>query len=184
MKKGFIFDLDGNVVESLHPHPEVKATTYGWTFDVSDKYLAVGNPRDAENGTSNGAVYVYERIDGNWVYKRKIMENLHPDASLRRYQTSMYFGASVIIDGEHLILGSEHYHLPINIRTVLRARGSLYLYTVGGKLVQEILASDATAGDHYGSATALSGDTLVVGAYGHDGAGNMSGAAYTFTRST
>jgi hypothetical protein len=49
---------------------------------------------------------------------------------------------------------------------------------------QRLLAADGTADDRFGSAVALDGDTLVVGAIGDDiGANANQGAAYVFTRS-
>jgi FG-GAP repeat len=46
----------------------------------------------------------------------------------------------------------------------------------------KLLASDGAAGDGVGSAVAVSGDTIVVGAPGDDGgAGSESGSANVFT---
>ena len=48
----------------------------------------------------------------------------------------------------------------------------------------ELTASDAAAGDEFGSSVALSGDTALVGADGKTvGGNNDAGAAYVFTRS-
>ncbi|MCH8009736.1 MAG: FG-GAP repeat protein [Chloroflexi bacterium] len=48
--------------------------------------------------------------------------------------------------------------------------------------VKKLLASDAQAGDSFGVSVAASGDTLVVGAVGADGAGDHAGAVYVFQR--
>ncbi|RKZ65894.1 MAG: hypothetical protein DRQ48_11230 [Gammaproteobacteria bacterium] len=46
-----------------------------------------------------------------------------------------------------------------------------------------VVASDATAGDAFGHAMAVQGDTMVVGAYGEDNAnGSAAGSVYVFTR--
>ncbi|WP_437895446.1 MYXO-CTERM sorting domain-containing protein [Sorangium sp. So ce124] len=47
----------------------------------------------------------------------------------------------------------------------------------------KLLASDAAATDFFGDSVALSGDTALVGAYGHDDAGPVAGSAYVFVRS-
>jgi len=47
---------------------------------------------------------------------------------------------------------------------------------------KKLTASDSTAGDEFGYAAAISGDTIVVGAWNNDGAGSDAGAAYVFER--
>ena len=48
--------------------------------------------------------------------------------------------------------------------------------------IKKITASDAQANDSFGVSVAASGDTLVVGAVGADGAGDHAGAVYVFQR--
>jgi hypothetical protein len=47
----------------------------------------------------------------------------------------------------------------------------------------KLTASDATENDNFGSSVAISGDTVVVGAYKDNHAGTGSGSAYIFTLS-
>ncbi|MEM7531345.1 MAG: SdrD B-like domain-containing protein [Chloroflexota bacterium] len=49
--------------------------------------------------------------------------------------------------------------------------------------LQKILSSDGAASDRFGSSMALSGDTLLIGAYRDDDNGSNSGSAYVFVRS-
>ncbi len=46
----------------------------------------------------------------------------------------------------------------------------------------KLLASDGASGDTFGGSVAVSGDTVVVGAYRDDDNGNTSGSAYVFER--
>ena len=48
----------------------------------------------------------------------------------------------------------------------------------------EITAPDGAPGDAFGRSVAVSGDTLIVGAYGNDARGEDAGAAYVFVRDT
>lgn len=48
--------------------------------------------------------------------------------------------------------------------------------------IKKLLASDAAAGDQFGSSVALSGDTIVVGATFENAGGDRAGAAYVFQR--
>eukprot|EP00123_Amoebidium_parasiticum_P017402 comp23835_c0_seq1/m.41598 comp23835_c0_seq1/g.41598 ORF comp23835_c0_seq1/g.41598 comp23835_c0_seq1/m.41598 type:complete len:682 (-) comp23835_c0_seq1:568-2613(-) len=68
-----------------------------------------------------------------------------------------------------------------------RRGGSVYVFdwdeSVGYyREVQQLIASDTQPFDYFGSDVKISGDcnTIVVGAYGNDAAGNMTGAAYVF----
>ena len=47
----------------------------------------------------------------------------------------------------------------------------------------KLTAGDAAAGDSFGFAVSVSGDTAVIGAYRDDDAGSNSGSAYVFLRS-
>jgi hypothetical protein len=46
-----------------------------------------------------------------------------------------------------------------------------------------LLPSDGATGDRFGAPVAIDGDWVIVGAWGHSGAGPGSGAAYVFNRS-
>ena len=46
----------------------------------------------------------------------------------------------------------------------------------------KMTASDAAGGDQFGFSVSVSGDTAVVGAFGDDDAGSISGSAYVFVR--
>ena len=67
-------------------------------------------------------------------------------------------------------------------------RGAAYVYerasngTWGNE--QKLTASDAANSDWFGYSVAVDGDTIVVGAYGEDGAGTQRGAAYVYQRAS
>jgi hypothetical protein len=64
--------------------------------------------------------------------------------------------------------------------------GSAYIFTSahGNEWVEvaKLTGSEAKSGDGFGSSVAVSGDTVVVGAWGDDEYGRRSGAAYIFAR--
>ncbi len=68
------------------------------------------------------------------------------------------------------------------------ASGSAYVFgrDEGGPdnwgLLKKLTASDAAAGDNFGTSVSISGDTIVVGALGDDDNGSASGSAYVFDR--
>jgi len=89
--------------------------------------------------------------------------------------TGNTFGSSVAISGDTAVVGAEG---------VNGARGAAYVFVRNGTTWTQqqpsLTASDGAGGDRFGSSVAISGDTIVVGAYF---AGSGRGAAYVFTRS-
>ena len=88
-----------------------------------------------------------------------------------------YFGTSVAVNGDLAVIGA-----PKNNGAGAQA-GAVYVYRCdGGNWAEEakLTASDAAALDYFGEAVAVSGDVIVVGAWGDDDAGNYSGSAYVF----
>ena len=66
-------------------------------------------------------------------------------------------------------------------------QGSVYVFVPSGIVwiqQQKLVASDATADDQFGYSVAISGETVVVGAFFDDGAAGFDqGSAYVFVRS-
>ena len=64
--------------------------------------------------------------------------------------------------------------------------GSAYVFVRSGTVWSQqtkLNASDAAAGDHFGTSVSINGNTVVVGAWQDDDAGTNSGSAYVFVRS-
>jgi len=92
-----------------------------------------------------------------------------------------YFGRSVSISGDTAVVGAYAED------GAGSDRGAAYVFerNEGGidnwGQVIRLTASDAGDGDYFGFSAAISGDTLIVGAYGKDGTGGSDrGAAYIF----
>jgi hypothetical protein len=88
-----------------------------------------------------------------------------------------YFGTSVAIDGDFMVVGASG-----NV-------GAVYLYqktTTGSwQLIKKLLASDGGVNDLFGYAVAISGNTVVVGAFGNYydiRTTSNRGSAYIFER--
>jgi len=91
------------------------------------------------------------------------------------------FGRSVATSGDTIVVGAALDSTAAGTRA-----GSAYVFTrTGGTWSQQghLFADDAAAGDEFGDSVAISGDTIVVGAYGDvNAAGDIAGSAYVFTR--
>ena len=92
-----------------------------------------------------------------------------------------YFGEAVAVDGDTLVVGVRSDDIGANI-----GQGSAYIFTRSGATwtqQQKLIAADGEAPDMFGSAVALNGDTLVIGASGDKiGANEAQGSIYVFTR--
>lgn len=91
------------------------------------------------------------------------------------------FGGAVAISGTTIVIGANKS--AANGSGV----GAAYVYTLSGGawvLQQKLTPADGEADDIFGYSVAISGDTIVVGAYGDMIGTNMNqGSAYVFTRS-
>jgi hypothetical protein len=88
-----------------------------------------------------------------------------------------YFGLSVAISGDTVVVGAYRDEDQGS------ESGSAYVFEGSGVSWSEqakLLASDGVVNDYFGYSVAISGDTLVVGAFLDDDKGFDSGSAYVF----
>lgn len=134
----------------------------------------VGVPRDDDPGTDGGTARVYTRdAQNNWQAGQKIRadDGFAGDA----------FGWSVAIQGNTAVVGAPSDSDNGN------ASGSVYVFTLNSTFgtwlqTQKITASDAATGDAFGTAVAISGNSLSVGAAGDNDSGSGSGSVYQYER--
>ena len=114
---------------------------------------------------SRGSAYVYQNNNGTYA---QLAELTSSDGA-----SGDYFGYSVAISGNIVVVGAWG---------VDGSRGSAYVYqNNNGTYAQlaELTSSDGAAGDQFGYSVAISGNIVVVGAYGDDGS---RGSAYVFEK--
>ena len=161
------------------------ADYFGSSVAISGDYAIVGAPNDDVLFSNTGSAYIFERVDGVWTQKAKLIA---PDRA-----PNDVFGTAVSISGDYAIVGA-----PLDDHTGSNY-GSAYIYQrVGGnwgespvaKLValnrneENEIISDGGPNDYFGNSVAISGDYAIVGAPNHDHEtmGADSGAAYIFQR--
>jgi hypothetical protein len=125
---------------------------------------------DGENG-SHGAAYFYEKSDAGWTEKQRI----EPDDP-----TAAEFGFRTFLKDDVAIVTADMSGPNGNT-----GQGSGYVFErddAGTWSQTQILIADDGAGfDNFGSAIALDGDRLVIGAHGAQVGDNFAqGAAYFF----
>ena len=166
---------------------------FGGSVAISGDTVVVGADREAGNGSDptnnsmidSGAAYVFTRSGSAWT------QSAYLKAS--NAGAGDHFGISVAISGNTLVVGAigeaSNSSGPANNSLVFS--GAAYVFTRSGSTWTQsayLKASNADENDVFGSAVAISGDTVVVGAPGEDGNGSgrgdnslaYAGAAYVF----
>jgi len=166
-------------VEKLRAPPSstARGDYYGRTVAVSGSVMVVGVPNNDVACLNCGAVAVF-RADregpGTWRLEQTLYAS---DGS-----SDDHFGVAVAVDGAAIVVGSSADD------DAGESSGSAYVFqaTNGGTEpwteVAKITASDGEPEDYFGFTASISGDTIVVGAYGDDDLGNESGAVYLFQK--
>ncbi len=174
---GYLYERVGTVwsaeqklgADSVGPSDEF----FGSSVSISGDTAVIGAPSyDDGANTDSGAAYVFIRSGTTWTEQQELRSSdLAPGDE---------FGSSVSISGDTVLVGAR-WDDDNGFFS-----GSAYVFTRSGTVwteQQKLTASTGVAGDWFGYSVSLSGDTAVVGALLHDGAGSSSGAAYVFVRS-
>lgn len=160
---------------------------FGISVAISGDYAVVGahyDDNDIDHEDSGGA-YVFKRDNsGTWTQTQKLISD--------DKDTKDYFGKSVSISGDYLMVGAHYEDEDLNGNNNLNISGAAYIFKKDDadnwNQLQKIVASDRGAGDRFGSSVAISGDNVIVGAYLEDQDVNnantlsKSGSAYIFMK--
>ena len=144
---------------------------FGCSVSVSEQAVVSGADRDNDNGYDAGSAYVHENDGSGWTEVDKLLVDNEAMGD--------HFGCSACVSGSTMVVGA---HLDNQNGD---DSGSAYVFQRsyhGWRQVAKLLASDGAADDHLGYAVSISGDTVVVGAYGDDDNGDASGSAYVFVK--
>jgi hypothetical protein len=175
-------DMFGQAREAIYHTALVtdRSTDYGYiNFGISvaidGETMVIGAASDFENGDFSGSAFIYTRtggVNGTWSLQQKITASdgiAHDN-----------FGSSVSIDGNTVVVGAY-----VNSYSSYGREGRAYVFVRNGTTwteQQKLTASDGTAGDYFGAATDISGDTVVVGALSDDHTSVNAGSAYVYVR--
>jgi FG-GAP repeat len=182
---------------------------FGWSVAVSGDTVVVGalgedsnaagvNGNQADNSaTDSGAAYVFVKDAGGVWSQQAYLKASNTDAGDN-------FGESVAVSGDTVVVGAgaeSSNAAGVNgnhADNSADASGAAYVFVrdSGGVWSQQtyLKASNTYAGDNFGESVAVSGDTVVVGAFDErsnatgvngnqaDNSAGASGAAYVFVR--
>ncbi|MCH2161082.1 MAG: hypothetical protein MK085_04330 [Phycisphaerales bacterium] len=171
----YVFERDGNgdwlQTEKLTASDWSSNKRFGWAVSISGETIVVGAYGDADNGLWSGATYVFERdAKGTWSETTKLTAS---DGAMLDN-----FGASVSISDDTVAVGANQDDDNGG------NSGSVYIFERDGagtwSETSKQTASDGAAEDNLGHGVSISGETVVVGAWGDDDNGGYSGSAYVF----
>ena len=164
----------------LTPPDGVELDFFGGTVEVSGDHLAVAAYRTNDKAFDSGSIYMFARQpDGTWMQKQKI--------NLRDGAESDLFGNRMHLEGDLLVASSvtrdiDGFSDQGLVQTFQRDPVSGQWLDLG-----RLTAHDGSPYDYYGSALAISGNRLAVGAYGRgvpkaDGIAFGQGSVYIYER--
>ena len=155
---------------------------FGYSVAISGDTVVVGAPfADIGGHADQGAAYVFVKPAGVWATTSSFTAKL----TALDGAASDYFGNSVAISGDTMVAGASYANIGGNTN-----QGAAYVFvkpagvwaTTSG-YIAKLTAADGLANDHFGNSVAISGDTMVFGAYYAAIGGNTNqGAAYVFMK--
>jgi hypothetical protein len=158
----------------------IEADDYGNSVSLDGETIVVGAPNQTVNGHSDqGAAYVYSEPAGGWSGAlTQSAELTAPDGA------DGNLGIAAVVSGTTIVAGASGTTVGPNA-----GQGAAYVYTEpgggwSGSLTDsaELTASGGAAGDELGSAVALAGSVVAVGAQdAMVGSNPDQGAAYVYS---
>lgn len=142
---------------------------FGHQVEIENNTAVISEHLDDAGGNlDQGRVNIYTRTGGSFVLQQRLTSD-SPSVRL--------FGMNLDLDRETIVVGAVGGN----------TGGAAYVFVRNGTTwtqQQKLLASDSESGNSFGFSVAVSGDTIVIGDYFDDIAGNSDqGSAYVFTRS-
>jgi len=155
----------------LLPADGAAGDQFGTCVSTDGTYAIVGAAADDDNGSASGSAYIFARKADAWAEEEKLIA---ADGS-----GGERFGDSVAICSSYAVVGCPY---DSDNGT---SSGSVYLFVPAGnnwRQRSKLLAEDGEYSDYFGSVVSISGDNILVGAYGDDDNGLSSGSAYLIER--
>ena len=174
VNRGVVYVLEfaaGSWVETqiLQADDSEEADNFGIAVSLNGDRALIGAWGDDDNGNESGSAYVFDFSGGEWSQTAKITSS---DGA-----ASDHFGSSVSLSGDRALIGA--YGDDDNGGE----SGSAYIFDFSGGVwgqTTKLTASDGVVDDQFGISVSLSGDRVLIGAWGDDDNGGQSGSAYIF----
>jgi uncharacterized repeat protein (TIGR02543 family) len=206
----YVFARDGTSWSQqayLKPSNTGAYDTFGYSVAISGETIVVGAYSEDSDATSingqqdndyvndSGAAYIFTRNESTWSQQAYVKPSNNGNNDL--------FGYAVAISGETAIIGAfgeDSGATGVNgnqANNSIADSGAAYVFIRDGEnWIQQayLKASNTGSSDYFGISVSISGDTILVGAYGEDSistgttgsqannSASAAGAAYIFIR--
>ena len=146
---------------------------FGSALAISGDTAVVGVPSDDVTFVDQGSAYVFVRSGTSWSLQQKL--------TILGGFANDHLGSSVAISGDTVVVGIPNRESRGN-----KSQGIAVVFVrsnAAWSFQAELIPNDGAANDGFGTAVAISGDTVTVGAPNHRvGTKANQGTAYVFTR--
>ncbi|RFF29927.1 hypothetical protein DZC52_10860 [Wenzhouxiangella sediminis] len=170
----YLFSTGGDsaveLTATLTPDDGELADAFGASVAISGDSVLVGAPRVMLGELNEGAAYLFEREGGTWRQVAKVQRESPGKNDMA--------GVAVALDGVLAVVGAPGADF------VGEDSGAALVYERGDEGWQKVMElAPESAGERFGSAVAVDGDRILIGASGNVPAKDTSGSAYVFERS-
>ena len=191
----FLFKRDSSnkwtQIDVLEANDKDAIDWFGSAVSLSDDFAVVAAKYEDHDTSNNnpmpsaGAAYIFERSGiESWKLDQKIVPSDR--------DTADFFGISVDLDDDQVIVGSWQEDEDANGGATLVGSGSAYIYKRASSGIwfeeQKIVASDRKSGNYFGWSVSISEQKVAVGSFGETVAAlprahQQAGSAYIFKKS-
>ncbi|MDP2687937.1 MAG: T9SS type A sorting domain-containing protein [Aequorivita sp.] len=177
-------------IQKIGGNDIVFGDNFGNKVAIAGDYIAIAayledhNANGAEFFESAGSVYIFKKqASGLWQQSQKLVASDRDEFD--------YFGFSIAMSGEYLVVGANEESSDENGNNFLGASGSAYVFKRSGNIyseTQKIVATDRSAQSKFGSSVTIDDDFIVVGSpfdtydIGPGNIEDQAGSAYVFQR--
>ncbi|MEM1214900.1 MAG: T9SS type A sorting domain-containing protein [Bacteroidota bacterium] len=144
---------------------------FGCVVNIWDNWVSVGVPGDDANGELAGRIDMYERMDGQWLYR----QSLTPQDPIDYH----HFGSWITILDNSLLIGATG-----DDNEGINSSGAAYVFErtdMEWTQTAKLVPSEPVAQGSFGQGVALAGDYAFVGdTRARNEAGVKTGAVYVF----
>ena len=165
----YVFEADDGWTETavLKPDESEDFGGYNVSAAVVGDVALVGGP-GADSEPSGGAVYLFERVGGEWIQRHRFVSD---------DEDSYEFGRSVAFDGDRVVVGDAH-----DPETMVTWIGGAYVFEGDSTNWTQEASLGTGAQDLFGTSVAIDGDAVLVGAPYAEPGEEQTGAVYVHER--
>ena len=159
-----VFNSEGDFLRTIRSPSPTLLGTFGISIDANDEFILVGELGLSDKPSNDSNVHVYD-IDYNLVTTLYSPDN----------QDRSFFGNSVTISGDHVVIGERW----ASVEGYEKA-GRAHIYDTGWNLVATLQSPTPEDNAEFGFSVAIGGGLVVVGELKWDVETMNEGKAYVF----